>query len=105
LNSEISEDKIYAYLLDESDFITKVTDFRTYGIINQYITGRFLVINSLLIEKIRWLYPLVPTTHDLRLREKTNLRYSDFNQYLVREISEKISICRGKESILHIQQK
>jgi len=74
LNSEIIEDKVHAYLLDESDFVGKVIDFRTYGILNQYITSR-------------WLYPVVPSTHDLRLKDKTEkntLRYSDLNLYLVR---------------------
>ncbi len=73
LNSEISEDRIHAYLLEESDFVGKVVDFRTYGILNQYITSR-------------WLYPVIPSTHDLRLKDKTEkntLRYSDLNLYLV----------------------
>ena len=78
LTSEIIEDRIFAYLLQDHEYFAKVLDYRSYGIVSQQVI-------------YRWLYPILPSTPDLRLKdkEKNSLNYSDFNTYLVlfREIN------------------
>jgi translation initiation factor eIF-2B subunit epsilon len=69
LTSEISDDKIYAYILEDNEYAAKILDFRTYGAISHQAV-------------YRWCHPITLTIHDLKLKDKNTLTYTDLNIYL-----------------------